>query len=119
MVIDDSEPDQFFVSILLQKLSQAIDVVQVFDGQEALDMLILPGNQPDIIFLDINMPGMDGFEFLEKYSKLSAQHVEVVLLSSSENISDKKRALAYDFVKKYLTKPFDISLFDELGYEIA
>lgn len=117
MVIDDSEPDQFLVAMVLRKYHADISVIQAYNGQEALDKLSSCGQQPDVALLDVNMPRMDGFEFLEEYAKLPGQHMNVVVLSSSNNSKDIERALSYEFVKKYSIKPFSITLLGELGFD--
>lgn len=83
-----------------------------FSGQEALNYLKseLEGThpQPTLIFLDINMPGMNGWEFLEEYEKLElAQKGEVVLtmLSNSIDDRDQEKAENYSTVRGYYSKP--------------
>ena len=108
LVIDDSEADQFLSKVILKKFNSEITLHQAFDGAEGLKILAELETEPDLIFLDINMPGMDGFGFLEKYSE-SKDHVSVVvMLTSSSQDKDKERAAQYDCVKTYLEKPLDL-----------
>ena len=67
-----------------------------------------PEELPQVIFLDIIMPGMDGFAFLDEFSKLDEsvkKKCKVVLLSSSDSFKDLNRANKNPWVKKFLNKP--------------
>jgi CheY-like chemotaxis protein len=110
LLVDDDPHSNFFHQRLLNKIS-CTEVVEIaLDGEIALNFIISKKNRPDIIFLDINMPKMDGWEFLEKYEKLTAEEKAkiVVMLSSSLNPDDKNKAENYasvsGFVTKYLEK---------------
>ena len=69
MVIDDSEADQLIAEIALQMYDPNIEIIKAYDGLEALEILKDIDEQPEIIFLDINMPRMNGHEFLKVYDK--------------------------------------------------
>jgi len=107
MVIDDSESDQFLAKIQIEKFDESIEVMQAFDGVEALEMLEELDKKPDVIFLDINMPRMNGLEFLEKYSEHDDHSTVVAMLTSSDQNEDKDTAMSYPFVKKYFVKILD------------
>ena len=109
MIVDDSEADQFLAVITIENLEEEITVLQAYDGQEALDILDGLSAQPDFIFLDINMPVMNGHEFLREYSNREMQASVVVMLTSSLQERDKERSLAYQCVKEYFTKPLEES----------
>ncbi|NKC01953.1 MAG: response regulator [Pseudomonadales bacterium] len=110
MIVDDSEPDQFIAKNNVEKFDNSIEVLQAYDGQEALEILAELPTQPDFIFLDINMPRMNGHEFLEEYETWEDNTVVVVMLTSSDQEQDKEKSLAYTCVKKYFSKPLDQSL---------
>ncbi len=106
LVVEDSESDQFLTKIALQRYDADLEVLQAYDGQEALDMLSGLEEKPVVIFLDINMPGMNGYEFLDEYSNVSeGQRSKVVMLTSSSFDGDLKKSMAYPIVKDYFQKP--------------
>ena len=105
MVIDDSAPDQFLTESIIENFDPSISVLQAHDGQEALEMLDEMDEQPSVILLDMNMPRMNGFEFLEEYTKREKQSAVVAMLTSSTQDRDKEKAQSYSCVKKYFTKP--------------
>ena len=112
LLIDDSESDNFYHKRKLTKLGISDNIHVTYGGQEALDFLKEKVNgkfqKPILIFLDINMPGMNGWEFLEEYHKLEeVQKARVVLsmLSNSVDSQDKDRALSFTGVSEYISKP--------------
>tara|TARA_B100001146_G_C16069266_1_gene385671 strand:- start:263 stop:640 length:378 start_codon:yes stop_codon:yes gene_type:complete len=110
MVIDDSEADQFFAKLEIEKFDSSIHVLQAYDGLQALEMLKNQSVSPDIIFLDINMPRMSGHEFLEAYVSNFKDKSMVIMLSSSTLEIDKNRALRHDCVRDYIEKPLNSAL---------
>lgn len=117
MVVDDSEGDQLLTKITIESFDSSITILQAYDGREALDMLAETPAQPDLILLDINMPGMNGHEFLEEYSKTEQKSSVILMLSSSAQESDKQNSLKYPFVKKYIEKPVVLEVLEELSRE--
>jgi CheY-like chemotaxis protein len=112
MLVDDNEHDNFFHEREIKKVDASIDVVAKQSGNEALDYLKLNREKenlhPDLIFLDINMQGMNGWEFLEQYSLFTKEvqsHALIVMLTTSSNPADNKRAQSFDFISDYITKP--------------
>jgi CheY-like chemotaxis protein len=89
-------------------------VHHALNGREALDYLTLKGaafadyRRPDLILLDINMPIMNGFEFLDEYEKLPAEekgHHLIVMLTTSMLEVDKERAAKFGVLSEYIAKP--------------
>lgn len=114
LLIDDSESDNFYHARKITKMGITDNIQMCFSGPEALEYLkselegVYP--QPTLIFLDINMPGMNGWEFLEEYEKLDiAQQGEIVLtmLSNSIDERDKQKAEEYKSVQGYYSKPLN------------
>jgi len=107
LIVDDDDADQFICDYTIRKFDPSIKTISAFNGREALD--ILRHSSPDAIILDINMPIMNGFEFLDCYAKEFDHHVPVMaMLTSSIFDEDRKRSLQYDFVKAYFEKPLTI-----------
>lgn len=111
-IIDD---DPIFVYSLKKLISLRNYCDEVFsfpNGADALEALKNANNtgilMPDIILLDINMPIMDGWEFLVEYAKLKPEintPITLFILTSSINDQDIKRAKAIEAVNNYITKP--------------
>ena len=116
LIVDDCRIDRYILKRQLKKIGN-VEVIEKDDGSSALDFLenyeenrTLYGDNfpPIIIFLDINMPEIGGFEFLEKFAelrkRLALMSCVIMMYSSSERVEDKERAASFDFVKSYLTK---------------
>jgi CheY-like chemotaxis protein len=115
LLIDDDDDCNFFHQRLLNKMQCAEKVQIANNGNEALNFLKSSTDgkhpQPDIIFLDINMPGMNGWEFLIEYEKLNEEFkakIVLIMLTSSLNTDDRDLAMSYPdvcgFNNKYLDK---------------
>ncbi len=111
LMVDDNENDLLFTRIALQRSGVDFEVQAFERAQEALQMLAAtPDHGIDLILLDINMPVMDGFGFLEAFEALPpAQrgHAVVVMLSSSSDPADRARAASHACVRDFLRKPLD------------
>ncbi len=112
MVVDDDDNWIFISKINLKKAGLAKEIITARNGREAIDKLeelAASGekNLPALIFVDIRMPVMDGFEFLEQItqkSKLDLGQSKVYMCSSSLNPADKERSAQYP-IAGFLTKP--------------
>jgi CheY-like chemotaxis protein len=114
LLVDDDNDSNFFHERLLNQLACAENIYTAKDGRQALDFLLVQTEEkkaaPSIIFLDLNMPRMDGWEFLEEYQKLNElQHSKTVLiiLTASLNPHDLEKAMSYTFVKGFKSKYLD------------
>src|ERR1700760_2653029 len=93
LLIDDDTDDRELFSEALASVDPAIAVDQATDGAEALIRLGDGVVTPDIIFLDINMPVMNGWQFLSKLKQQDAyKHIPVIVYSTSSNIKDRRTA---------------------------
>jgi CheY-like chemotaxis protein len=112
MVIDDTEMDRFIANRVLRKYNFADEVICVDSARAGLDYLLQYiddlNELPQLIFLDIRMPEMDGFGFLEKYASLPDVIKEksiVMMLSTSLDPVDHEKAKENPFVTRFLNKP--------------
>ena len=111
LLIDDDQINNFTVEAVLE----TVDFIEEYEfkenGWDALEYLKqceAEGCFPDLIFVDINMPEMDGHEFIERYEVLFwEQHpnTKVSMLSSSVSEADRKKSLSYSSVSEYAFKP--------------
>jgi CheY-like chemotaxis protein len=105
MIVEDDQVTSFLNSLLIDELNYSKEIVSASDGQEALEMLTKMLHFPEIIFLDIKMAGMDGFDFLDKFEKMKgAEKTKVIILTSSIDYRDKIAA-SQRRIYSYLTKP--------------
>ena len=112
LLIDDNDTDNFISRRVIELTQFADRVVVKSSGQQALDYLQENAQTiddiPDLIFLDINMPIMDGFMFLYEFETLPTdiqQKSKVIILSSSEDRRDVDKIITNQAVIKYITKP--------------
>jgi CheY-like chemotaxis protein len=112
LLIDDDEATNFYHTIILEE-ETGVHIQSLKSAKEGLEYLLCKGvyadyPQPGIIFLDINMPGMTGWDFLVKYNELTKDVHDrsvVVLLTTSVNPDDKERAATIPVVKELVNKP--------------
>lgn len=112
MLVDDNDTDNFISKRIIEITKFSDNVIVKNSGKSALDYLHdheeEPEEIPDIIFLDINMPIVDGFVFLYEYEKFGntvKDKCRVIILSSSDNKRDIDKIINNDFVIKFVTKP--------------
>jgi len=115
LLVDDDEPTNFLNKMILEDVNCAQTIEVADSGMSALDYLKSAANgngnattSPDLIFLDINMPAMNGWEFLEQYSHLEKEHkanVVIVMLTTSLNPDDRAKASKIPDVSGFETKP--------------
>jgi len=111
MIIDDDTTTNYLNKRLIKKMEVADKLVIHKNGKEALEYLTNPSDEnykrPSLIFLDINMPVMNGFEFLNAYNKLSdgQKASEVVVMLTTSLLEKDQEEAANLGVKEYLVKP--------------
>ncbi|SDM16335.1 response regulator [Pedobacter antarcticus] len=112
MLIDDDEIFVFLTKKTILKVSADVEVQVFADGQQAISHLQdIAGNSellPDVIFLDLNMPVMDGWEFLDEYQKLDGfplNGVPLYIVSSSISPYEMDRSAGIPVVTEFIIKP--------------
>ena len=108
LLVDDDEIINFLNQKLLERF-EPVEVRTALNGQQAMDLMGHSTNPfiPDVIFLDLNMPIMDGFEFLKLFSQSDfpdKEKIKIVIVTSSQNEKDIARAKALGIID-YLSKP--------------
>ncbi len=114
MLIDDNKTDNFFHERAIKKFNPGIEIITYLSANDALEHLNGDTKVPDVIFLDINMPGMTGWEFLEEYKKISQgkpKSLIITMLSTSENPDDMGKAKNYNVFFK--SKPLTLEMLSE------
>lgn len=119
LVIDDDDINIFIIKKIVEKTGYEVEMISKTNGQMAIDYLTGVLNSaevlPQLILIDINMPVLNGWEFLEAYEKLGVPHkVDMYMLSSSVYENDIEKAKTYAMVKGFISKPLSIERLTEL-----
>jgi CheY-like chemotaxis protein len=123
LLVDDDEPTNFLSKMLVEKSGCTDQVHVAQSGQAALNFLLNLEQKedachvpcPDLIFLDINMPAMNGWEFLDKYNELDQKHkgkVVMVMLTTSLNPDDRQKADELPEISGFESKPLTAAKLD-------
>jgi CheY-like chemotaxis protein len=126
LLVDDQEINNFIHTKLLRKalLGLNFEIFVDLNGEQAINHLYHfinhdPPAFPDYIFLDINMPVMNGWQFLDEYTKLQlgmVKNSKVFVTSSSLFKDDIDKSFTYPCVKEYITKPLTLERLQTIMY---
>ncbi|WP_025742972.1 response regulator [Aquimarina pacifica] len=125
-LVDDDVIHQFIIKKLIQRVdNEKKDLLVFSNGEEAIRHLKSSYNDieqlPDLILLDLNMPVMDGWEFLDEYNSIAPllkKKIKIYILSSSKNPEDIKKAMTYTKISEYITKPINETQLSSIIEEI-
>lgn len=110
LIVEDDEATNYIYKYNLKKIGFTGELQTAINGENALE--ILAGNagevfEPTVIFLDINMPRMNGFEFLDALKESQSKIPAIYMLTNSLNPDDKELAEGYPEVVEFLGKPLN------------
>lgn len=117
LLIDDNFIDNFVTRKILETANFADNIIVIQSAQDAINALRDGSVKPDAIFLDIRMPMMSGFEFLQEYEALDLDNKDVVkifMLSSSLNPTDMNNSKSNKYVARFVHKPLTLQALEEL-----
>lgn len=121
LLVDDDGATNFIHKMLLKQADCAKDIVAAENGLKAIEFLQNQVNevypQPDLILLDINMPEMNGWDFLEKYQELDVNQQGgkiLLMITTALNSDDLAKAEAISVLSGFMNKPLTSSMVNEL-----
>jgi CheY-like chemotaxis protein len=117
LLVDDNDTDNFIHKRILELAGFSKTIVVKNSGKSALEFLESNKDIPGVVFLDINMPIVDGFVFLFEYDNFPEevkQKCKIVILSSSDNKKDIDRIVDNEYVVHFITKPLSEESLEEL-----
>lgn len=105
LLVDDDPIFLTLAELAIKKEQTSIEIFKAMNGEEAIEFL--KNQSVDIIFLDLNMPVMNGWEFLDAFPQLEDRGDQIYILTSSIDPSDQRKADENPFVTSMLEKPLD------------
>lgn len=114
-VIDDDPIFTFIFVKLLEKTNKIKNITTYSNALLALDALKNIEFQPQTIFLDLNMPIFNGWQFLDKIKSLNLEEkFDVYVVSSTIDYEEEKKLATYKFIKKFINKPLNVEILSEI-----
>lgn len=121
LLIDDDEIVNSINKVIIQHAKFADEIVTETFAADAITYIknLSKDDLPRAIFLDVNMPEMNGWDFVEEYEKIgiSTNDVTIIMLTSSINPRDQKRALSMNYIKAFVSKPLSPELLNSIYEE--
>ncbi|NQZ75652.1 MAG: response regulator [Ekhidna sp.] len=116
LLIDDDPTVNFLNRVFIEKSDLGAKTTVITFAKDALDQIGKGTLQPAIILLDLNMPKMDGWQFVEQFQKLPSdkQQSKIIILSSTINPSDKEKANQIPEIVDFISKPLTLKKVEQL-----
>lgn len=119
LLIDDDTIYQVITSKTLKKLDNKLEVFPCLNGKIGLETLLQKYTEQErfVLLLDLNMPVLDGWEFIHEFEKLNFHHnsnIDIYIISSSTDQIDITKAHNILFIKEFLSKPVAVSKFEKI-----
>lgn len=125
LLIDDDEGNCFLCRLVIERYGIANTIAIALNGKEAIDYLTnsgkfqmeigCPNPEPELVFLDINMPIMDGWEFIDAYRNLAINKPSIIImLSGTFNPDDEKMAATIPEISQFQNKPLTNAVLDTI-----
>jgi CheY-like chemotaxis protein len=116
LLIDDNYIDNFVTRKIIEGSNFAESIIVVSSATEAINSLRDGTVKPDVIFLDVRMPLMSGFEFLEEYDKIDIdkENTKIFMLSSSLDPLDMRKSTDNKYITQFIHKPLTQKALEEL-----
>jgi CheY-like chemotaxis protein len=112
LLVDDDSIANFLIEKIVESTGLAKNIFKALNGKEALEYFYQNNELPEVVLLDLNMPVMNGFEFLKAFQSLELKEKEnvlIIMVTSSGNPSDIEQARALG-IRYYLTKPISAEM---------
>lgn len=118
LLIDDDEIVNSINSVIIKHAKFALKIDSTNSVPSALEYLSEASNQdeyPEVIFLDLNMPDQNGWDFIEEYAKLGTHNsTKIIMLTSSISMKDQERASSLEQVTAFISKPLSPELLKDI-----
>ncbi|MBN8854126.1 MAG: hypothetical protein BGO55_07015 [Sphingobacteriales bacterium 50-39] len=125
-IIDDDQIYQLVMKRTIEQSGMVRDILQFYDGEEAINYFKekqqTPEDLPELILLDINMPYMDGWQFLDEFIKIpfKGNYKRIIyIVTSSSTTEDQNKAKEYEVVSGYHVKPITKDMLEQIMQSIG
>lgn len=120
MIVDDDDTSNYITELLIKSLNQKADVYMLSNGKEAIDFFATTVDPPELVLLDINMPLINGFEFLDYYNTKGWNgRTKFAVYSTSSRDEDKEKSMKYNHVIDYIEKPLTADKLTNLFFKLS
>ncbi|WP_109299146.1 response regulator [Aquimarina sp. AU474] len=126
LLIDDDKATNFYNKKVLSRHDSFNEIRVVYSGKEALEYLIESKDgknvKPNFIFLDLNMPAMNGWEFLVEFKKLNQEitaGIKIFIVTTSSDPNDINKAIENKLINDFINKPLSLGLLEDLLSKVS